>query len=218
MARATSTTKTTTGRPRAGRTIRQHSGSGSAPFPASITAAYGFAIGGPIIPKEVLGGKTYFFVNYEGFSFPQSVTIHRDVPSPSLRNGIITDPVTGTPYNLATHRSAWSRAQSVGFKQSGTRTSRRRMAAAFNPLCDGTNVLGFAGNIGSDHQQIRSCAARPRFFDPSGISMRPIISSNCHGTPPLIRLTSVVSSPATRRARQLPCPRIRRKPGCGPWA
>ena len=33
------------------------------------------------LPKEVLGGKTYFFFNYEGFRYPNSETINRNVPS-----------------------------------------------------------------------------------------------------------------------------------------
>src|SRR5271169_4964904 len=35
---------------------------------------FGAAGGGPIIPKKILGGKTYFFGNYEGFRFPNSTT------------------------------------------------------------------------------------------------------------------------------------------------
>jgi hypothetical protein len=61
---------------------------------------YGGAIGGPIIPKEILGGKTYFFFNYEGFNFPDDVTIVRNVPSPTLQLGLLTDDVTGAIYNL----------------------------------------------------------------------------------------------------------------------
>jgi hypothetical protein len=61
---------------------------------------FGGSIGGPLIPKDVLGGKTYFFYNYEGFRFPNSVTVFRDVPSPALQLGLITDPSTGTVYNL----------------------------------------------------------------------------------------------------------------------
>src|SRR6202021_2311093 len=57
-------------------------------------------IGGPLIPKALLGGKTYFFFNYEGFSFPNSETIVRNVPSPSLRLGLLTDDATGAIYNL----------------------------------------------------------------------------------------------------------------------
>src|SRR5208282_823663 len=70
------------------------------PIPSFHYSRYGGAIGGPLIPKVVLGGKTYFFFNYEGFNFPNSVTIVRNVPSPTLRLGLLTDDVTGTLYNL----------------------------------------------------------------------------------------------------------------------
>src|SRR5271170_4091459 len=64
---------------------------GSAPLPSFHYNRYGGAVGGPIIPKQILGGKTYFFANYEGFRFPNSETIFRDVPSPALIAGNITD-------------------------------------------------------------------------------------------------------------------------------
>jgi len=70
------------------------------PIPSFHYSRYGGAIGGPLIPKTVLGGKTYFFFNYEGFSFPNSETIVRNVPSPSLRLGLLADDTTGTLYNL----------------------------------------------------------------------------------------------------------------------
>src|SRR5277367_6842406 len=35
---------------------------------------FGGSIGGPIISKKILGGKTYFFANYEGFRWPYSQT------------------------------------------------------------------------------------------------------------------------------------------------
>ncbi len=49
---------------------------------------FGLAVGGPVIPKDILGGKTYVFFNYEGFRFPNSATIYRNVPSPSLQLGL----------------------------------------------------------------------------------------------------------------------------------
>src|SRR5438094_3785604 len=61
---------------------------------------FGGALGGPIIPKPVLGGKTYFFANYEGFRWPNSTTIHRAVPSANMRAGILT--FGGVQYNLNT--------------------------------------------------------------------------------------------------------------------
>jgi len=70
------------------------------PLPSFHYSRYGGAVGGPIIPKELLGGKTYFFANYEGFDFPNSETIYRNVPSPALRLGLLTDDANGTIYNL----------------------------------------------------------------------------------------------------------------------
>jgi hypothetical protein len=70
------------------------------PIPSFHYSRYGGAIGGPLIPEKVLGGKTYFFFNYEGFNFPNSETIVRNVPSPTLRLGLLTDDVTGALYNL----------------------------------------------------------------------------------------------------------------------
>ena len=50
---------------------------------------FGAAGGGPIVSKEVLGGKWYFFGNYEGFRWPNSETLYRTVPSDLMRQGIL---------------------------------------------------------------------------------------------------------------------------------
>lgn len=76
----------------------------------------GLAGGGPIIPKTILGGKTYFFGNFEGFWWPNSATIERVVPSANMRNGIlhfnvcnalcqadsVANPPVPTDFNMAT--------------------------------------------------------------------------------------------------------------------
>jgi len=49
---------------------------------------FGAAAGGPILPK-MLGGKTYFFANYEGLRYPLASTFERTVPSDLFRQGII---------------------------------------------------------------------------------------------------------------------------------
>jgi hypothetical protein len=59
---------------------------------------FGGAAGGPIISKDVLGGKWYFFANYEGFRWPNSTTITRGVPSPAMEQGILQ--FGGVAYNL----------------------------------------------------------------------------------------------------------------------
>src|SRR5215470_11181173 len=50
---------------------------------------FGASAGGPIIPKVILGGKWYFFGNYEGFRWPNSETLYRLVPSASMKQGIL---------------------------------------------------------------------------------------------------------------------------------
>ena len=71
--RFTNITKTITGHRIAGRIIATIP---VTPIPSFHYSRYGGAVGGPLIPKEVLGGKTYFFFNYEGFDSP--------TPRPSL--------------------------------------------------------------------------------------------------------------------------------------
>ena len=61
---------------------------------------FGAAGGGPIIPKNILGGKTYFFGNYEGFRWNNSATGTWIVPSANMRLGILT--FNGINYNLKT--------------------------------------------------------------------------------------------------------------------
>lgn len=63
---------------------------------------YGFALGGPMLPK-MAGGKTYFFFNYEALNFPNFSSIERQTPTAELRAGIVTEPnLQGvqTRYNL----------------------------------------------------------------------------------------------------------------------
>jgi hypothetical protein len=60
------------------------------PKPKGHFNRFGGALGGPMTPS-VLGGKTYFYVNYEGQRFPRSGPFTATVPSNTLRNGIIQE-------------------------------------------------------------------------------------------------------------------------------
>jgi hypothetical protein len=145
-------------------------------LPSFHYSRYGAAIGGPILPKEILGGKTYFFFNYEGFNFPQSITVQRNVPSPALQQGLILDSLTGAvDYNLNNAAVTYNGATvPANFGCAGTGAHPNPgglcdpLAIGLNPLvsqiwsayepasngacgqtlCDGANVLGFVGNIG----------------------------------------------------------------------
>jgi hypothetical protein len=72
------------------------------PLPATHQNRFGTSLGGPLLPP-FLGGKTYFFFNYEGRRFPNVSTIDRLVPTALMRAGVIQ--VTNSsgqivPYNL----------------------------------------------------------------------------------------------------------------------
>jgi hypothetical protein len=68
------------------------------PVPSFHYNRFGGAVGGPILPKEILGGKTYIFANYEGFRWPDSTPVTRNVPTASMRMGLLF--FNGTYYNL----------------------------------------------------------------------------------------------------------------------
>src|SRR5215469_12762318 len=68
------------------------------PIPSYHYNRFGGAAGGPIIPKEILGGKWFFFGNYEGFRFPNALTVTKAVPSDGMKLGLLQ--FAGTVYNL----------------------------------------------------------------------------------------------------------------------
>ncbi len=59
------------------------------PEPSYHYNRFGASGGGPIIKKDILGGKTYFFANYEGFRWNNSQQFEVPVPSADMRNGIL---------------------------------------------------------------------------------------------------------------------------------
>jgi hypothetical protein len=59
------------------------------PLPSNHRDRFGGALGGPIIPFNVLGGKWYGFLNYEGLRFPNAGTFESLVPTAEMRAGVI---------------------------------------------------------------------------------------------------------------------------------
>jgi len=58
---------------------------------------------GRAVDAQVLGGKTFFFVNYEGLRYPNVTSYERQVPTATMRAGVITLPNSAgvqTAYNL----------------------------------------------------------------------------------------------------------------------
>jgi len=121
------------------------------PVPDWHRSWFGGAVGGPIISKEVLGGKTYFFFNYQGARWPNSETINKLVPSPNMRLGILTDP-QGNTYNLNTLdprgiginsfvQQLWNTYMPLPTPGAGCG------ALAGDTFCDGVNTLAFRANL-----------------------------------------------------------------------
>jgi len=83
-----------------------HFGSESLPYTPIISNhrnRFGAALGGPITDKNFLGGRWYFFVNYEGMRFPNQGLYTKTVPSDLMRAGVIQVPNSAgvyLPYNL----------------------------------------------------------------------------------------------------------------------
>jgi hypothetical protein len=142
------------------------------PIPSFHYNRFGGSIGGPVIPKQVLGGKWYLFANYEGFRFPNSTTVVRAVPSDGMKLGLLQ--FGGTVYNLNPGPTTYpSNAPAVGalvpgtsYPGSGGTLDPRGLGISptmqalwqFMPesnttscaslsRCDGLNVLGFRGNM-----------------------------------------------------------------------
>ena len=64
---------------------------------------FGFTVGGPVGPWKILGGKTYVFLAYEGFRFPNAGTFERAYPTDAFKKGVIQVPDAAgvwQPYNL----------------------------------------------------------------------------------------------------------------------
>lgn len=134
---------------------------GYTPLPISHNNRYGFSLGGPMLPR-LLGGKTYFFFNYEGFNNPNKAVINKSVPTELLRAGVIQInqggtyvpyninpfPVTvgGTTYQPATCGGGVCDPRGIGLNQQVSQIWNKFMPLPNNlNLGDGHNVEGFQG-------------------------------------------------------------------------
>ena len=121
------------------------------PIPSWHRSWFGGAIGGPLIPKDILGGKTYIFVNYQGARWPNSETLDFAVPSPNMRLGILTNPSTGAVYNLNTLDPRGiginSQIQQLWNTYMPAGTPGGVCPSTYAPFCDNVNTLDFKANL-----------------------------------------------------------------------
>jgi hypothetical protein len=137
--------------------------------PSYHYSRFGVAAGGPIA-STFLGGKTYFFANYEGFRYPLAATYERAVPSYQyLQQGqlsfggttysqaalLAADPrhigmpaVMNTYYNTELPVAPSSNGGSVGATgASYAGTFDSSCGALSGPICDSVNVIGYVANV-----------------------------------------------------------------------
>lgn len=129
------------------------------PLPSYHYNRFGVAGGGPIISKNILGGKTYFFANYEGFRWNDSSTYEVAVPSANMRAGILT--FGGVNYNLNTGANCGATGTAACDPRGiGMNSLVQQMWNKFEPLpndpscgglvgsrCDQVNEQGFKSNL-----------------------------------------------------------------------
>jgi hypothetical protein len=115
------------------------------PLPTWHRNRFGARIGGPLIPKEILGGKTYIFANYEGFRWPLTRTIERTVPSAAMRSGFLT--FDGVTYNLAAADPRGIGINPLVQQIWNTHMPPSNESGCGLSRCDGDNVQGFKANL-----------------------------------------------------------------------
>ena len=136
------------------------------PLPSYHYNRAGIAGGGPIINKNLLGGKTYFFANYEGFWWQNSATYEAAVPSANMRLGILT--FNGVNYNLNTGTNCGTtgtvtcdpRTTFPAGSGPGINPLVKQLWNTYEPIgndptcgslkgsrCDGVNEIGYKSNM-----------------------------------------------------------------------
>jgi len=164
------------------------------PLPSYHYNRFGGSGGGPIIKKEILGGKTYFFGNFEGFRWNNSATYERAVPSANMRAGILTFDVcnaacqaTGGPAPVTTNFNMQSGTNcgpganaACDPRGIGINSLVQQMWNKFEPAgndpscslvglggtCDGVNTIGYRANVGEPYTSNFAVARMDHDFGP----------------------------------------------------
>jgi len=125
------------------------------PVPDWHRSWFGVGAGGPVIPKDILGGKTYIFGLYQGARFPLKETYDRLVPGADMRNGILHDPSnTSTTYNLnaldprgiginSYEQQMWNKYMPLPNLQGANACG----SFSGDAICDGVNVAAYRANL-----------------------------------------------------------------------
>src|SRR5580698_9794453 len=138
---------------------------GYTPIVSNHRTRYGGTLGGPIVPKNFLGGKWYAFVNYEELQFPNAASYTATVPSLLLRAGVIQEPntagvyqafninpypvtVNGTTYQPAVCPAGACDPRGIGMSSQVAKLWNQYMPLPNNPLAgDNYNTQGLLSTL-----------------------------------------------------------------------
>ena len=113
---------------------------------------FGGSLGGPITNKQIAGGKTYFYFNYEGRRYPYANgKFERAVPDPLMRQGWLTfaGVNNGQPINLATSTACGaSGGMPCDPRGIGIDPTVQNLWNTYEPLPNDVNPNGTALNAG----------------------------------------------------------------------
>jgi hypothetical protein len=134
-------------------------------FPKNHRSRFGGALGGPLLPKPVAGGKWFFFLNYEGLRYPNAVVYSANVPSALMRAGIVQVPnsagtylpynltsspitVNGTTYAPSSCPLGTCDPRNIGLNPIVNDIWSKQMPIGNNPLGgDGYNTIGYLSSV-----------------------------------------------------------------------
>ncbi len=128
---------------------------------------FGAALGGPLTPKPYLGGKWFFYFNYEGLRFPNAINYSHEVPSELMRAGVIQVPnaagvylpfnlnpnavtVNGVTYQPAACPAGACDPRGIGLNPIVNQIWQKEMPlpnSITSSVGDGYNTQGFLGSI-----------------------------------------------------------------------
>jgi hypothetical protein len=120
---------------------------------------FGAAGGGDLTHKEVLGGKWYFFANYEGFRWNNSSTVTRAVPSDAMKQGILQYCIQNCTYS------------------GGYASNAVFEAFNLNPAAAVYNGPSIGALTSGQTVQPAICTATPGDCDPRGLGISPSVAA-----------------------------------------
>lgn len=129
------------------------------PLPSYHYNRFGVAGGGPVINRNIWGGRTYLFANYEGFRWNNSQTFEVAVPSANMRAGMLT--FSGVNYNVNNGTNCGASGTAPCDPRGlGIDPLVQQMWNKYEPMpndatcggligsrCDGVNEQGFKANV-----------------------------------------------------------------------